>query len=372
MSRLRLAVVGVGHLGRIHARLAAAQENLNLVAVVDPVAEVRDQVAADTGAKPVADYRELFGAVDAVVVATPTTTHLQVASDLLNGGLHVLVEKPIAPTSAEADQLVALARRQQLVLQVGHVERFNPAFVSARDKIQDPKFIEARRCSGYTFRSTDVGVVMDLMIHDLDIVLDLVRSKVSRVEAIGASVMGGHEDLVNARLHFVSGCIANLTASRVSYVAERSMQVFSDTCCATLDFSERSAAVVEPTGDILDRAFAVDSLSEDRKGYYRDHLFADLLVRQELPAKETNAIEQELLDFTGAIDTGSAPVVTGNAGRDAVALAEQILEQVAAHQWDGALGTRSGPLAMPQAASVLADSDCWSAEDTVVLKRKAG
>ncbi len=372
MSRLRLAVVGAGHLGRIHARLAANLDGVQLVAVVDPIAETREQVAADTGAKPLADYRDLFGTVDAAVIATPTSNHAEVATDLLNGGLHLFVEKPLTATLAEAEPLVALAKRQQLVLQVGHVERFNPALVSVREKLEDPKYIEARRASGYTFRSTDVGVVMDLMIHDIDVVLSLVDSPVVRVEAFGFSVLGDHEDLVNARLHFASGCVANLTASRVSYAAERTMQVFTGECCASIDFATRRASIVEPTSEILDREFKLDTLSAGQRDHLREHLFSDLLVRRDVPSVETNAIEQELLDFAKAIQTGAAPQVTGSHGCDAVAVAEQILEQVAAHSWDGASGSRQGPFAMPLSPTVLSEPDHWSEDDTVVIRRKAG
>ncbi|MCA9230091.1 MAG: Gfo/Idh/MocA family oxidoreductase [Planctomycetales bacterium] len=372
MSRLRLAVVGAGHLGRIHARLASELDEIQLAAVVDPLASAREHVAAETGAKPLADYRELLGNVDAAVIATPTTNHSQVATDLLHGGLHLLIEKPITATLAEAEPLVALAKRQQLVLQVGHVERFNPALLTVRDKLEDPKYIEARRASGYTFRSTDVGVVLDLMIHDIDVVLSLVQSTLVHVEAMGISVLGDHEDLVNARLHFASGCIANLTASRVSYAAERTMQVFTGECCATLDFAARRTTLVEPTQEILDREFRLDNLSAEQKNHLREHLFTDLLAKRELPAIESNAIEQELLDFASAIRTGAKPQVTGADGRDAVAVAEQVLEQVAAHQWDGAAGSRCGAFVTPLAPSILSEPDYWAEDDTVILKRKAG
>ncbi len=372
MSRMRLAVVGTGHLGRIHARIASGLEGSQLVAVVDSQAAAREQVAADTGARPLADYRDLFGAVDAAIIATPTSSHAAVANDLLRGGIHLLVEKPITTTLQEADEIVALANRQQLVLQVGHVERFNPALVSVSSKLEDPKYIEARRSSSYTFRSTDVGVVMDLMIHDIDVVLSLVQSELVGVEAFGFSVLGGQEDMVNAQLRFASGCVANLTASRVSYTPERSMQVFTSECCASIDFASRRSSIVEPTADVLSRDFDVDSLSVDEKEHLREHLFTDLLVKRELPAVETNAIEQEQLDFCAAIRAGASPQVTGADGRNAVAVAEQILERVESHQWDGATGARRGAFALPLLPTVLAEPDGWSEDDTVVLKRKAG
>ena len=231
LAPLRLAVIGTGHLGRIHARLAAEQSSVELIAVADPLENARMTVAESTGSRPVADYRELIGDLDAAIVATPTSTHLQVASELMQAGVHVLVEKPLAPSLGESEQLVQLARKKNLVLQVGHVERFNPALTSVQDKIGDPKFIDAVRTSGYTFRSTDVGVVMDLMIHDIDVILSLVKSPVEKVDALGISVLGDHEDMANARLSFASGCVATLSASRVSYHPQRTMQVYTSDFC---------------------------------------------------------------------------------------------------------------------------------------------
>ena len=372
MTRLRLAVVGAGHLGRIHARLASAAPGIQLAAVVDPLEAARGPVASEFGAQPLADYRELFGLVDAAIVATPTANHFQVASELLRGGVHVLVEKPITTTVDEADQLVKLAKQRQLVLQVGHVERFNLAFTSVQEKLYDPKFIEARRLSGYTFRSTDVGVVLDLMIHDIDVVLNLVQSPVEKVEAIGLAVLGEHEDMVNARLHFASGCVANLTASRISYSNQRTMQVFTSQCCATIDFATRRTSLVEPTEKILDRSFCPDTLTPSQQEQFRKHMFTDLLWKHELPAQEANAIEEEQLDFATAIRTGAQPRVTGSDGRDALSVGHTILERIAAHQWDGAAGGRQGPLAMPESPNVLAGPDHWSLDDTVVIRRKAG
>ncbi len=373
MSRLRLAVVGVGHLGRIHARLASARPEIDLVAVVDSRADAREALAKDTGARPIAEYRDLIGEVDAAVIATPTFTHHRVASDLIRGGVHVLVEKPITPTVQEADELVQLARRRQIVLQVGHVERFNPALVSVQDRLQEPKFIEARRQSGYTFRSTDVGVVMDLMIHDIDVVLSLVKSSLLAVDALGVSVLGDHEDMVSARLKFASGAVASLTASRTSYAPVRMMQVFTPTRFASIDFATRRATVVEPRADVLRRDFHVSELSDEARTRLREQLFAELLVKAEVPAVETNAIEQELLDFAAAIQTGRAPRVTGADGRDAVIVAEAILERVRTHQWDGSMGRRVGALAAPAAPLPLMPvDDAWSSEDTVILRRKAG
>ncbi len=369
---LRLAVIGTGHLGRIHARLAANLPSVRLVAVVDSLVDARESVAADTGARPVASHHELVGEIDAAIVATPTSTHQQVASELMKAGVHTLIEKPLAPTLGECEHLVHLARQQSLVLQVGHVERFNPALTSVRDKLHDPKFIEARRTSGYTFRSTDVGVVMDLMIHDIDVVLSLVKSPVQKIEAMGLSVLGSHEDLVNARLHFASGCIASLTASRVSYRPERTMQVFTSRGFAAIDFGTRAATLVEPTKEVLRREFAVDPLTTSERQEYREQLFSTLLIKQEVAGDEINAIEQEQIDFTNAIGEHRRPQVDGADGRDAVAVAELILEQVESHAWDGSQLGRQGPYAMP-ALPVVGGTDRWPSTGTQdVPQRKAG
>ncbi|MCH2114316.1 MAG: Gfo/Idh/MocA family oxidoreductase [Pirellulales bacterium] len=372
MSRLRLAVIGTGHLGRIHARLAAALDEVQLVAVVESDPVLCQQVARETGAKPLRDCRDLFGQADAAVIATPTQSHFSIARELMQGGVHVLVEKPLAASLEEAEGMVALARRQQLVLQVGHVERFNPGLTAVRDKLSDPKFIEARRCSSFTFRSTDIGVVYDLMIHDIDIVLSLVQSPVEQVDALGVAVLSDREDMVSARLKFASGCVANFTASRVSYAPERSMQVFTDTCSATIDFAARRSFLVNPTAAVLQRKFPIEALSQDQRDHLREHLFSEVLPKRDLPVLDVNAIEQEQLDFARAIRSAQSPLVSGSDGRDAVAVAEQILEQICDHSWDGAQGSRRGPLAMSRGDEAISGDASWSNDDTVIIRRKAG
>jgi predicted dehydrogenase len=372
VSRLRLAVVGAGHLGRIHARLAAGLSDVELVAVVDPRPEARESVARETAARAVAEHRDLIGEIDAAVVAAPTSLHSAVAGDLIRAGVHVLVEKPITPTAREAEELVQLARRRQIVLQVGHVERFNPGLVAVEASLDEPKFIEARRQSGYTFRSTDVGVVMDLMIHDIDVALSLTKSPVVEVDAIGVSVLGDHEDMVSARLRFASGAVACLTASRTSYAPARTMQVFTPTRFASIDFAARRSTIVEPRIDVVGREFSVARLSDDDRSRLRERLFEELLVKSQPAVVETNAIEEELRDFADAIRIGRSPRVSGADGRDAVAVAESILEQVRRHQWDGAESRRVGPLATPITPLPAAAADSWAADDTVILRRKAG
>ncbi len=347
MKPLRVAVVGAGHLGRIHARLAAAAPEIELVAVADPVESARISVAQEAKTDAVADYRQLVGQIEAAIVASPTSTHHAIGMELLSAGLPLLIEKPLAPSAAEAEDLVSLARKNGLVLQVGHVERFNAALTAVAADVRDPKYIEATRTSGYTFRSTDIGVVLDVMIHDLDIVLSLAKSTVEDVQALGVSVLGCHEDMATARLSFASGCVAQLSASRVSFQQKRSMTVFTSRGCASINFATHEATVVKPREDVLRREFRVDQLSATERTYWKEHLFDELLVRTQYDSPAGNAIQEEQRDFVRAIREGRAPRVDGAAGYNAVAVAEMILERIAEHSWDGTPSGRRGPFAMP-------------------------
>jgi predicted dehydrogenase len=334
-------------LGRIHARIAAGLDDLELAAVVDPDKRARQSVAREAKTRAVEDFRELIGEIDAAVVATPTSTHHTIGMELLAAGVPLLVEKPLALTAIEAGELASLARRQGLVLQVGHVERFNPALSCVAAEIRDPKFVVATRASGYTFRSTDIGVVLDMMIHDIDVVLSLARSTVEEVRALGISVLGGHEDIATAWLTFASGCVAQLTASRVSFQQRRMMNIFTSRSSVSINFATHEATFVQPREDILRREFHVDQLSADDRSYWKEHLFDELLVRTQRTAPPINAIEEEQRDFVQAIRTGKSPRVDGAAGRDAIAVAEMILQQIEEHSWDGTPAGRHGPSAMP-------------------------
>ena len=347
MNPLRVAVIGTGHLGRIHARLAAALDEIELVAVADPVEASRTSVAQETGTRAVADYRELIGEIEAAIIATPTTYHHAIGMELLGAGIPLLVEKPLALTAAQANDLVALARQKGVTLQVGHVERFNPALTAVAADVRDPKYIEATRTSGYTFRSTDIGVVLDVMIHDLDVVLSLAKSTVVDVQALGISVLGGHEDMATARLTFASGCVAQISASRVSFDQRRTMSIFTSRGSASINFATHEATVVKPSDEVLRREFRSDRLTADERSYWKEHVFDQLLVRTLRDSKPVNAIQEEQRDFVAAVRTGQAPRVDGAAGRDAVAVAEMILEQIEEHAWDGTTTGRHGPFAMP-------------------------
>ncbi len=251
MRPIRAAVVGVGHLGRIHARILAGMQGVTLAGVVDPLEANRQEVAAAHQTAAYADHRELLGRIEAAVIATPTRWHCQVAKDFLAAGVHLLVEKPLAATAEQAAEMVELARRGGLILQAGHVERFNPAFAAALPDLREPKYIEAVRCGGFSFRSTDIGAVLDLMIHDLDLILSIVDSPLRRVDALGVALFGRHEDIVNARLSFESGCVASLSASRASHAAVRTLHVWSARGFTALDLAARAVSRVRPSAALL-------------------------------------------------------------------------------------------------------------------------
>jgi predicted dehydrogenase len=369
VNPLRLAVIGAGHLGRIHARIAAGLDEIDLVAVADPVEANRTSVAQEAGTRAVADYRELIGEIEAAVVATPTTYHHAIGLELLGAGIPLLIEKPIALTSAHANELVAAARQKGLTLQVGHVERFNPALTAVAADVRDPKYIEATRTSGYTFRSTDIGVVLDIMIHDLDVILALAKSNVVDVQALGISVLGGHEDMATARLTFASGCVAQISASRVSFQQRRTMQIFTSRGSASINFATNEATVVKPSDEVLRREFRADQLSTDERLYWKEHVFDQLLIQTSRDTTPVNAIQEEQRDFVAAVRTGRAPQVDGAAGRDVVAVAEMILERIEEHAWDGTAAGRHGAFAMP-ALPIIAGSTQPAAD--LQERRRAG
>jgi predicted dehydrogenase len=312
---------------------------------VDPVTTVREQVAADCGTRSFADHHQLLDRVDGAVIATPTSLHHAVGLDFLRRGIAVLIEKPLAGTLAQADDLVKTAHRHNAILQVGHIERFNPALTAALPHLREPKYIEAVRASSFTFRSTDIGVVLDLMIHDLDVVLALIGAPVRRVDALGLSIVGRHEDVAQARLEFDSGCVVNLSASRVSSTLKRQMLVWSPQSFAAIDFDRRTASVTRPSETLLRRELDIEAISSDERLRLKDCLHQEHLPVEHLTVESRNALADELQDFAQAIRTAGTPRVSGQHARDVVAVAEQILAQIATHAWHGRPDGPVGPLA---------------------------
>jgi predicted dehydrogenase len=341
MAPLRMAVIGVGHLGKEHARILAQLPQVELVGLADVNAGQAQAVAQRCGCPAYTDYQALLPGVDAAVIAVPTTYHFGIARDFLTRRIPVLVEKPLAATRAHAEQLAELARRQQTTLQVGHIERFNPAFQELQRRPLQPRLIQAERLGPYTGRSTDIGVVLDLMIHDLDLLLALTRSPVCSVEAVGLSVFGNHEDVASARLVFANGCVATLTASRASVAPRRHMHIWGPEGHAALDFARRSvtlAQVAEPLPRRDCEPFRSGPLAHPPGG---------ALQVRELDCDGGDQLTREVQHFIGCVQAGIAPLVSGDDGRDAVVLATRILECIREHSWEGAEGRLRGPSQLP-------------------------
>ncbi len=331
MKPLRMAVVGAGRLGGFHAQKLAARNDVTLCAVADPVGEACQRVATQCHCRAVTDYHELLAEIDAVVIAAPSRLHRPIGMEFLRRGIHVLMEKPLAITTAEADQLVDAACSSGAVLQVGHVERFNPALAAVLPHLRKPQYLEAVRSGSFTGRSLDVGAVLDLMIHDIDLVLSLVRQPVVDVEALGLSVLGGHEDVANARLHFANGAVASLSASRVAHEPARRMQIWSAEGFASIDFNQRTATVVHPSETLLGRRLRLDTMSAPELEHCRQHLMDEHLPQTRLSAEPVDALALEQDDFVASIRGPRVPRVSGEDGRDAVAVAEQVLESIREH-----------------------------------------
>lgn len=369
MSGLRLAVIGAGHLGRIHTKLAKSSDAIELVGVADPDAKARERIASEFDVPAFADYFAVINHIDAAIIAAPTRLHHLIASDLLAADIHCLVEKPITSKVREANELIELASDHGLVLQAGHVERFNPVLEVVHNNLGSPRYIEASRTSGYTFRSTDVGVVLDLMIHDIDIVLSLVHSGLVGVRAIGAPIFGGFEDMAQARLEFANGCVANLTASRSSFVQQRKLHVYAEDGYAGLDLGNHSATLVKPSKQLMAGQVPFTGLTQPEIENVKETLFTEILRKREITIEPRNAILEEQHDFVESIQSGRWPLVSGIDGRNALHVAEQILAAISAHRWSGDRTRSDTPTVPHPQARVPMDS---TSDASVRHRRKAG
>lgn len=311
-KKIRVGVVGVGSLGQHHARNYATNPLCELVGVVDTDRKTAERVARQYSTQAFTDFHDLFGQVDAVSIVVPTIFHHRIARECLLQNLHVLVEKPITSTVAEAHDLINLARERGRILQVGHIERFNGAIVRLRQIVSNPAFIEAHRLGPYDPRVKDVGVVLDLMIHDLDIILNIVNSPVKSVEAAGVGVYGDKEDIANARIHFQNGCIANLTASRVTPMRKRKIRVFQKNAYISIDYIEQEVE--------LFRRVRVPNPEPGTPN------ISIVRTKEKIPKEEP--LKLELTHFLECVAQGREPLVKGEHGRDALELAVEISEQV--------------------------------------------
>ncbi len=353
MKRLHMAVVGVGHLGKEHARILAGLPEVELVGVADCNGEQARAVARRLGTRAYDGFWPLLNLVDAACIVVPTSQHCAVASEFLRRGLPVLVEKPLATSSSEAAVLAELAEQTGTILQVGHIERFNPAFQELQQRSLQPRFVRCERLGPFTGRSTDIGVVLDLMIHDLDLLLTLVPSPVRTVEALGVSIFGGHEDVANARLHFANGCVADLTASRASPTPTRRMHVWAPEGYASVDFAQRQLTLVQPTDELRRHGLDPSLLDPAARARLRDLLFERYFQRIDIAAPPQDQLTSELRHFIHCVQTGSAPWVGAREGREAIALAERILENIRSHAWNGEEPGPVGPRQLPPPAGPL-------------------
>src|SRR5262245_32626124 len=312
MNKIRAAVVGVGYLGRFHAQKYAQLEGCELVAVVDGRPEVRDAVAAEVKSTAFADYRELLGKVDAVSVVTPTPAHFEIADAFLAAGAHVLVEKPITETPDQARALIARAAAKKRILQVGHLERFNSAILAAEPHLSTPRFVECQRLAPYKERGTDVNVVLDLMIHDIDLVQSLAGSEIVSIDAIGTPVFSGEIDIANARIRFANGCVANTTASRVSMKTERKLRIFEDDAYISLDLQQK-----------------ILTLIRKREGVPQPGQLP--VTIEEANLEQGDALKSEIESFLDCIRNDRRPIVSAEDGLRALETAIRITEQVHAN-----------------------------------------
>ncbi|WP_419534395.1 Gfo/Idh/MocA family protein [Endozoicomonas sp.] len=307
---LRTAVIGAGYLGKFHAEKYARLASSHLVGIADIDKVCGQQVASICNTHYFSDYRDLIGQVDAVSIVVPTSMHHSIASDFLRAGVHVLVEKPIASNLSQAEEMIKLAREKQLILQVGFLERYNAALGSVSDKVKQPRFIESHRLASFKPRSMDINVIMDLMIHDLDIILNIVDSPIMDIAANGSAVLSETIDIAQARLSFANGCVANVTASRISQKSKRKMRIFQKSSCICVDFQELK-------------------VSHFFKGEGELHPGIPAIECNEQSYQGSDALRLEIEDFLLSVEASSPPKVSGEDGRDALNTANRISEIIA-------------------------------------------
>jgi predicted dehydrogenase len=309
MKKIRVGVIGVGYLGKFHAEKYSCMKNVQLVGVVDIDKSRAESVAASLGTCALTDYRDLLGNVDAVSVVVPTEAHYSVGAAFLNHDVDVLIEKPMTASLEQADELIEIADSKHRILQIGHLERFNPVVIALKEIVDTPMFIEAHRLSIFKDRSTDVSVVLDLMIHDIDIIMNVVKSEIKSIHAAGVPVICEHADIANVRLEFENGCVANVTASRISIKDQRKIRLFQKDAYLSVDFAKRKITVIR----------------RDEK--YTGGVIPGMDVQQ-LSISEADVLEDELASFIEAVCARKTPVVSGYAGRKALEVALSIMDQI--------------------------------------------
>lgn len=311
MKKIRAAVVGVGYLGKFHAEKYASMEHATLVGVADVNLDRAGEIAGRLGVNVYSDYRDLMGKVDAVSIVTPTTSHFSIAMDFLNAGIDVLIEKPIAETLEQADALIELAQSSGRIVQVGHLERFNPAVAALAKVAKEPLFITSHRLSFFKERGTEVNVVLDLMIHDIDIILSLVKSELRDIHAVGVPVISPHVDIANVRMTFENGCVADVTASRISLKEMRRIRIFQRDTYISVDYSTPGLAVI-------------------RKGGNGVPLPLPGMFMEQASFEGADPLRTEIEAFVDSVQTRKQPLVSAVEGRKALKVALTIIEQIGA------------------------------------------
>jgi predicted dehydrogenase len=343
MMSFRVAVVGIGRMGKLHARVLSEMEGADLVAVVDSNAATAKSVARQRDCEAFTEVEEVVDKVDAAIISVPTTAHLDAARPFIAAGKAVLIEKPLSGNVAAAKKLIALARKTGASMQVGHTERFNPAVIAMQKYAISPKFIEAQRISPFTFRSADVGVVLDMMIHDLDLVLMLAGGAIKNIHAVGINVIGAHEDICNARLIFDNGCVANVTASRLAIKTERKMRIFSEEAYLSVDYGKKVGIVIQKSAnlDLIQMAREVDA--EDLAQLAESIDYTKLVKSEELTVDDTTEpLRMQAEAFRDTVVNHKPPVVSAEDGLAAVELATDIVEGIKHYRWDGKAFGRRG------------------------------
>ena len=328
MEKLKIAVIGVGHLGKEHARIYSEIPEVNLVGIVDINKDTGEAVAQRCNTKYYSSFKEILNKVNAASVVVPTRFHYEITKELLKNGIHVLVEKPMTGTVSEAEDLIKLSKETSTILQPGYIERFNPAIEAIQKLDVSLKFIECHRLSPFTFRSADIGVVLDLMIHDIDIILDLSKSKVKKIDAVGVSVISDKEDIANARIQFENGCVANITASRVSFEPMRKIRLFSENSYISLDYHKQEAIIYKKSPELTPKSIITENTDVSTIKDLKNFVFGDLLKIERIKMNNQEPLRKELESFVSCVNNGKQPVVSGEDGIKAIKVATIIKEEI--------------------------------------------
>ena len=328
MQRLKVAVVGVGHLGKEHARVYAELPGVELYGVVDIQGKQAEKIAQQYNTRHFSNYKEVIDKVTAVSIAVPTKSHYAIAKEFLQQGVHVMIEKPMTGTVSEARELIGISKEKKIVLQAGYIERFNPAIVAIKKLSINPRFIECHRLSPFTFRSADIGVVLDLMIHDIDIILHITGSKVKKFDAVGVNVISDKEDIANVRVQFENGCVANITASRVSLTPMRKMRLFSEDSYISIDYQKKEALIYKKSPKLTLKSLNISEMDVSTIADLRSYVFGDLLKIEHIKMDDYEPLKKELESFVDCIVGHKEPVVSGAEGLKAIEVANDIMCEI--------------------------------------------